>query len=210
LLTRRTFLGWLGAIGSAIGLGARERGPADRDRSQAGALDTERVIRLGEAVLPEELGDLGTARISRGFVQWAASMREGAELVHPYGSTDIRYAGPPPTGRWRSQLDELDRASRTAHQRPFGAATVEQRRELVRQALASDAAGRLPDPGAARHVAVALLAWFYASPDATNLCYQARIDASQCRPLGQSSRQPLPLARPGAGSGDDGGRGQPS
>ena len=45
--------------------------------------------------------------------------------------------------------------------------------------------------------AVALLAHFYASPAATDLCYEARIGKDTCRPLAQSSRKPLPLARSG-------------
>jgi hypothetical protein len=42
-------------------------------------------------------------------------------------------------------------------------------------------------------VAVALVAHYYASPAATDLCYGASIGREQCRPLAHSRRQPLPL-----------------
>jgi hypothetical protein len=195
LLTRRTFVGWLGSVGSAIGLGAR-RAPTTADRDQGSGLDVQGITRLAEAVLPQELGDLGLARVSRGFTQWVAGYRAGAELVHPYGSAEIEFSGESPSRRWITQLDALERAARTAHRRSFAALTVPQRRALVADALADDRSGRLPNPTSARHVAVALLAWFYATPEATDLCYRARIDANQCRPLGQASREPLPLRNP--------------
>lgn len=202
MLSRRTFIGWLGTLGSAIGIGRRmvagetaQGGPP----AQAATLDPQRLTRLGEAVLPGELGDVGIARVARGFSQWAAGYRAGTELVHPYGSTEIRHAGASPVPRWRSQLDALDRGARTAHGRDFASLPVAQRRALVTAALADDRGSRLADAQDARHVAVALLAWFYASPEATNLCYGARIDPNQCRPLAQSPREPLPLRDAGRG-----------
>jgi len=204
VLTRRTFIGWLGSVGSAIGFGARTRlpgadPPAD---SQATTLDSSRVTRLGEAVLPTELGESGIGRVSRAFAQWAGNHRRGAELVHPYGSTNIRFTSESPVSRWRAQLDELDQAARARHRRVFSSLTPAQRREIVADALADDGGSRMPDPGGARHVALALLSWFFASPEATNLCYRARIDRNQCRPLVHSAREPLPLLSRASGTGD--------
>jgi len=201
LLTRRTFISWLGAIASTLGLRGRSIAAlvSPSRGSQVTPLDPVLVTRLGEAVLPGELGEAGTARVARAFVQWLAAYRAGAEQVHPYGSADLRYTGASPAARWRDQLDELDRAARRDHGRSFASLTTAERRGLVAAALAGDRSGRLPDPIAARHVAVGLLAWFYASPDATNLCYRRRIDADSCRPLMASPREPLPLADAGQG-----------
>jgi hypothetical protein len=143
--------------------------------------------------------------VSRAFSQWLDGYRAGRELVHPYGSTTIRQTGASPAGRWRGQLAALDRDARARHQRGFNSLTRDQRREIVMAALGSERANRLPDALDANHVALALVAWFFATPEATNLCYQSRIDRNQCRPLVNAPRQPLPLAGIGqraTGSGD--------
>ncbi len=65
---------------------------------------------------------------------------------------------------------------------------------MVLAELAELKVDRLGSVGRAPHIAVALLAHFYASPEATDLCYQVKIGKETCRPLASSSRQPLPLA----------------
>jgi hypothetical protein len=212
MLSRRTFVSWLSGLGAAFGVGIRPRSAvgatsADRNAStQTAALDVAMVTRVAEVVLPGELGESGFARAARDFTQWIGGYRPGVELVHPYGSANLRNTGPSPTGRWQSQLAALDRASRETHQRAFTALPIAQRRDLVNAALAADRTTRMPDPLEANHVALALMAWYFASPDATDRCYQSRIGRNQCRPLVNAPRQPLPLAgngRPGLGSGHE-------
>jgi hypothetical protein len=198
MLSRRTFVGWLSSVGAALGFGVRAReveahGEAAAPRQDA-PLDSAIVRGIAEVVLPAELGNDGFARVSRAFTEWAAAYRQGVELVHPYGSTQLRQTSESPAPRWKSQLSALDRESRAKHQRGFAAITREQRRGLVMTAFASERATRLPDPVEANHVAMALMAWYFASPDAADLCYNARIGRNQCRPLVHSPRQPLPLA----------------
>src|SRR5687768_14556175 len=198
MLSRRTFVGWLSSLGAALGFGVRAREVEAKVEAvapeQASALDGAMVRGIAEVVLPAELGNDGFARVSRAFTQWVGAYRQGVELVHPYGSTQIRQTGESPAPRWKSQLTALDREAREKHQRGFAALTREQRRGLVMSAFASERATRLPDPVEANHVAMALMAWFFASPDAVDLCYNARIGRNQCRPLVNASRQPLPLA----------------
>jgi gluconate 2-dehydrogenase subunit 3-like protein len=200
MLSRRTFVSWLSGFGAALGIGVRARaGEANAATitapQQANTLDTATITRLAEAVLPGELGDAGFARTGRGFTQWIGGYRAGAELVHPYGSANIQRTGESPAGRWRTQLASLDRDARAKHQRSFAALTRDQRRELVVAALGSERINRLPDPLDANHVAIALVAWYFGQPEASNLCYRAKIDRNQCRPLVNAPRQPLPLAR---------------
>jgi hypothetical protein len=83
------------------------------------------VTRLAEAVLPGELGDAGFGRVSRAFTQWVAEYRKGVELVHPYGSSNLRQTGESPAGRWRAQLAILDSEARKKHRRGFGSLTRE-------------------------------------------------------------------------------------
>jgi hypothetical protein len=167
----------------------------DSAAGQGAGLDSTLLTALAEAVLPGELGDIDTARVSRAFARWAEGYRPGAEQNHPYGSGTIRFAGASPVGRRRSQLDALQQSARSRFGRSFDAASLEQRRELVRVALADDRIDRMPSPLSAGHVAIALLSWYFASPEATDLCYRARINSNSCRPLGTAGREPLPLVR---------------
>ncbi|HEX7120813.1 MAG TPA: gluconate 2-dehydrogenase subunit 3 family protein [Gemmatimonadaceae bacterium] len=204
-LSRRMFVNWLGRCAAAVGLAPSlnaQRTASQRAEPQEpspSSLDPEATQRLAEAVLPSEIGSDGAARVARGFRDWIAGYREGAELVHPYGSATIRYTGPSPLSRWRTQLAALDRDARTSHGRAFSALTVEERRALVRRALAGSRAQRLSDPLDAEHVALALMSWYFRSPEAADLCYRARIGRHQCRPLVNAPREPLPLAPPGSG-----------
>jgi hypothetical protein len=205
MLSRRTFVSWLGGIGAAFGIGARARTGDARvaigeSPEQAATLDLATLTRLAEVVLPTELGDDGVARVSRGFTQWIDGYRQGAELVHPYGSSNIQQAAASPAGRWRDQLAALDRYARELHQRGFNSLTRDQRREIVLAALGAERTNRMPDALDANHVALALVSWFFATPEASNLCYQSRIDRNQCRPLVNAPRQPLPIR--GRGTGD--------
>jgi hypothetical protein len=205
--SRRTFVGWLSGLGAALGIGVRARpsqANAAQPAEQSGSLDAAMVRSVADAVLPSELGNDGIARTSRAFSQWIAGYRPGVEIVHPYGSAELRQTGESPVGRWRSQLSALERSAREKYQRAFTSLTRDQRRELVMQALADDRLNRLPDPLQANHVAMGILAWYFATPDAADLCYSAQIGRNQCRPLVHSSRQPLPI-QDGGGRMSDGG-----
>jgi hypothetical protein len=197
-LSRRSFVGWLGGLAAAVGLGRRTRAaaaePTHVTPAQGTPFDATLLAALGECVLPGELGADGVLRATRGFAQWIAGYRPGAELVHPYGSPNIRYTGASPLARWREQVAALQSEARRRHRRAFSALTRDERRALVTSALGEEQLNRMPDPLAASHVAVALVAWYFRSPDAADLCYQARIGRHQCRPLLNASREPLPLA----------------
>jgi hypothetical protein len=200
MVSRRAFVSWMSSVGAALGVGARARlaeatPPAAAAPMQGPTLDAVIVTRLGEVVLPAELGDAGIARVSRAFTQWIAAYRQGAELVHPYGSTDLRTTGPSPAARWRGQLQALERDARAKHRRGFIALNRDQRRALVTAAIEGERTNRMPDPIEAGHVAIALVAWYFSTPDAVDLCYRARIGRNACRPLVNAPREPLPLAR---------------
>jgi hypothetical protein len=198
-LSRRSFVGWLGGLAATLGLGQRGRAAAADvaplpAEPQGAPLDAALLAALGDCVLPGELGSDGIARTTRGFSQWIAGYRRGAELVHPYGSATIRLTGESPLPAWREQLTALQREARTRHRGGFAALTRDQRRALVTAALDGERLNRMPDPLAAQHIAVALLAWYFRSPEAVDLCYRARIGPNQCRPLLNAPREPLPLA----------------
>jgi Gluconate 2-dehydrogenase subunit 3 len=149
---------------------------------------------LAEVVLPAKaLGRAALTRAVSAFREWGTGYREGAELNHGYGTSRLRTTGPTPLTRWMMQLDELDAAAQAAHQKPFASLSIAQREALVRTALKAQRVDRMPAVVDAPHVALALLAHFYGSSAANDLCYEARIGRETCRPLGQQARKPLPL-----------------
>ena len=190
-VSRRTFLA---ALSAALPTAAFVRlAHAAAVDELAGRPQTLRAV--GEAVLPAELGRGGTATVVDGFQRWIAGYRENAELVHGYGSSKLESTGPTPATRWATQLDDLDRTARRTHNRSFAALTIAQRQQMVQVELNAFKIDRIPPIGRCPHVALALLAHFYASYAATDLCYDAQIMRENCRPLAASSRKPLPLAR---------------
>ncbi|HEY7569648.1 MAG TPA: hypothetical protein VH762_18840 [Gemmatimonadaceae bacterium] len=202
MFTRRQFVGVLSAVaalpGSLRALGRRLALGGARQR----AIPSQAAIRaLGAAILPSEMGQARLEIASDAFWRWMNGYREGAELLHPYGSPKIGYAAPSPVPNWATQLNALDRAARGKHQKTFAALDVNERQALVRDALSDFKGERLPNVVSAPHVALGLLAHFYDSSDATDLCYRARIGRNKCRPLAHNGRKPLPLAEARASTG---------
>lgn len=191
MLSRRRFLASLAAALPLTAVARRAHAASVLHLvSEPATLDA-----LAEAVLPSELGRAGITRAAAAFRDWGANYRENAELVHGYGTARLRSTGPTPLTRWTTQLDDLEAQSRSRHQRRFHDLSVSDRTELVRAALDGQRLERMPAVGDASHVAVALLAHFYDSPPANDLCYKAQIGRSSCRPLSASPRKPLPLIK---------------
>ena len=189
-LSRRAFVGVLAAAFPTALLVRQAHAVAIDD-----IVARPRTLRaLAEAVLPSELPQDRIAATVTGFQRWIAGYREGAELVHGYGTSKLDRAGPTPATRWATQLDALDADAARSHAREFAALTVEQRRSIVQTALDTIKTDGIPPIGRAPHVALALLAHFYSSAEATDLCYQSAIARQNCRPLSLSTRRPLPLA----------------
>ena len=189
-LSRRAFVG---ALAAAIPTASFIR-HAHAEAVKGISRDASVLQALGEAVLPSELDEARIASTVRGFQRWIAGYREGTELLHGYGTSKLEQSGPTPATRWATQLDALDATARRTHGHAFAALTVTQRRALIQSDLNPLKADRIPAIGRAPHVALALLAHFYGSVEATDLCYDASISRQSCRPLASSTRKPLPLA----------------
>ena len=190
MITRRAFLGWLASTVPASALVRRAHA-----LSVDALASSPRTLRaLGDAVLPAELGSEATAAAVERFQRWIAGYRDNAELVHGYGTSVLERAGPTPATRWAAQLDQLEARAQRQHRHSFDALTLDQRRLMLRTELSTMNAERIGAVGNAPHVALALLAHYYASPEATDLCYEAAIGQQTCRPLAASSRKPLRLA----------------
>lgn len=191
-ISRRDFVHSAAAIVPAAAL-VRARGECKIPPGVAARLDEPSLRALAEALLPSALGADRVRRVTRDFQGWLEGYRPGAERDHGYGTGVIEQLPSDPRGAWGAQLAALDRAARDR----FGTALVQlavpRRRELVADAIADQRLERLPPPAAASHIAVALLAWFYGTPEATDLCYRARIGKTRCRPLAGAADRPVPL-----------------
>lgn len=190
-LSRRTFLA---SLASAVPLAVVAR------HAHAAAIvhlqgNPATLDALAECVLPSALGKAGASREAAALRDWGAGYREGAEINHGYGTSRLRSTGPTPVTKWAAQLDELDAAARTKHQRGFRELSLSERQEIVRAALQGQRLDRMPAVADANHVAIALLAHFYGSSGAADLCYESKIGRATCRPLSASSRKPLPLLK---------------
>jgi hypothetical protein len=191
-LSRR---GFLASLAAAVPLATIVR------RAHAAAVehlqgDPATLTALAEVVLPAAaLGKAGVTKAATAFRDWGAGYHEGAELVHGYGTSRLRTTGPTPLTRWTKQLDDLDAAAQSAHGNPFRSIGMNERATLVRAALAGQRVDRMPAVADASHVALGLIAHFYDSPDAADLCYDAQIGKNQCRPLAAATRKPLPLVK---------------
>jgi len=157
--------------------------------------NTPSLVALGDAVLPAELGARGIATAVAEFERWMAAYRPGAEANHGYGTGKIDRTPADPRPQWRSQLAALDSEARRSGGQSYAALPRDRRQALVRSALAGERGDTLPNPLLAKHVALALLAHFYDSAAATDLCYQAQIGRQQCRPLAAQREKPVELAR---------------
>jgi hypothetical protein len=166
--------------------------------STAHALDQRALSALGDTVLPESLGPDGRASVVRAFFGWITAYHPVSEQMHGYGDAEITYTPADPAPGWNAQLSALDLLATRKHGRLFADLDAAGRRAIATSQLARMRGDRLPgNPLAAPHVALALLAFWASSPEATDLAYGARIAKGTCRTLAESPRKPLPLAPPG-------------
>lgn len=190
---RRTFFRWL--TSAAAGLTLRPSPAAHALQLPEAPPDREILLALGRAILPGELGAAGIDRVLTEFAAWLAEYRPDAELDHTYGSSEIDYTPAHPGPRWAEQLKGLEKESRRSKGKPFVALSKEERRDLIRAQIGDAPAEGFPPAARARHVALGLLAYFSASTEATDLCYQAEIGKDTCRDLAASAGRPASLRR---------------
>ena len=136
--------------------------------------DRELLLALAKRILPDELTDTELKTTIEKFERWVSNYRAGAEENHGYGTGRIDVLPADPWPKWRMQLRALT---------PAQVQNIEQVPEIAQ-------ARSLGSPLAAPHVALALLSWFYASPEANDLCYRARIARDSCRPLNDNPKKP--------------------
>ena len=196
-VARRSFLSRVAGLLATIPLVDRHLLRVSRVRGAAPSTQPNATLlgALAAAVLPTELGSAGVTRAAANFQRWMDEYRPGAEVNHGYGTARIERLEGDLRPQWRSQLAALDSDARRSGGKSFAALSIEQRQAIVRTALSGERGESLPSPLTARHVALALMAHFYESPEANDLCYEAQIGRQQCRPLATQSQRPVALSR---------------
>jgi hypothetical protein len=185
---RRSLLRLLGAAGVALPW------MPSLARSQAAplSLDAVAILRaVAGAVLPSTIDARGADAVVDSFLAWLRGYRSGADMGFGYGIVRHRVTPVIVPATYVEQLASLDRAAGGKLAR----LTLEARQNVLRSAL--DAAGiqDLPSAPTGAHVVSDFMSHYYNSPDANDLCYQARIGRDSCRTLAGSSRRPDPLTK---------------
>ena len=173
---RRTLLRWIAAL------------PGLRTWAQTAAFPGEQadtLRALAAVVLPSELGAAGLDRVAADFGRWVREYRPGAEMDHGYGFTRIRTKPASPAPAYLQQLAGLRAA--------LLGGDASSRRTAVLGALEQAKVTDLPRTPGAQHVAADLMAFYFRSSDANDLCYRAAIGRDRCRGLQGSDNPPPPL-----------------
>ncbi len=191
---RRTFLKRTGAVLSVAAAGGcgPDGAPGSGRPAEGTGLDPGVLRAVAPLVLPTELGDEGRERAVRAFETWAVDYEPVAELNHGYGTAEIRYGPPDPVPAWGAQLRALDLEASKRHGGAFATLGPDIRLEILRRHVDDDG-DSLPDALRARHVAVALMAHWFATPDATDRCYGVRITPRTCRGIADAPAEPESL-----------------
>jgi hypothetical protein len=183
----------LKTFGAAAASGSVVRLPVSLDAQPAAAITTDALLPIAEAVLPSELDASGRRDATAAFVRWVRNYKEGADTDHGYGNTRIRSTGPSPARNYPAQLAGLDDAARTGGAASFAAAALDARRAIVEGALAAAKVERLPGRPNGAHIASDLMAHYFHSSAAEDLCYRAAIGRDACRGLPGSEARPAAL-----------------
>jgi hypothetical protein len=151
--------------------------------------DMARIDALSHIVLPQEIGYHGRTQVVIRFLTWARDYRSDAEMDHGYGVPRLRRTAPSPTARYSAQLDALDAAARSKGH-TFVETAPDDQRALIQTAITSANVERLPARPDGGHVATDLMAFFFHSDEANDLCYRAQIGRDACRSLSGSDNRP--------------------
>jgi hypothetical protein len=149
-------------------------------------------------VLPSALGAKGADEATDKFIRWLRGYKAGADMDHGYGAPRLRTTPASPSAGYPQQLADLDRRA-TARGKPFAKLESDQQRAIIVDALTEAKIDALPGRPNGRHVIADLMAFYFRSTDANDLCYQAAIGKDTCRGLPGSDKAPTPLSAP-AGS----------
>jgi hypothetical protein len=176
-MLRRTYLQRLSAL---LGLSTLPAYTASGQSQTFKEQERQTLLEISSIVLPSALGKQGTASIVAKFEEYVRDYRPGADTDHGYGFTHVVPKPESPLATYAKQLAAITQ--------PVTRASIE---ASLQQAQVK-ALPRVPD---GKSVISDLMAFYFRSSDANDLCYSAAIGRDQCRGLAGSDKAPLPLRR---------------
>ncbi len=127
---------------------------------------------LAKQVLPSEID---REKVVVAFEAWVRNYRPGAEMDHGYGFTRLRTKPPNPAPQYLQQLKALGP------------------NPDIEAALTEAKVTALPQTPDGKHIATDLMAFYFRSSEANDLCYRAYIGRDECRGLQGSEVEPAVL-----------------
>lgn len=169
--------------------------PLMRVQLRADELPADQVLVLRDiaaTVLPSAIGPTGQDEAVDQFLRWLREYKEGVALSHGYGAPRLVKSGPSPASGYSRQLSALQQAAQARGGR-FGTLPIAIRRELLDAAFKAADVRNLPGRPDGKHVIVDLMAHYFRSSDANDLCYNARIGRNTYRAVRVTTVRPQPL-----------------
>lgn len=166
---------------------------------EAQELTSDQIFLLRDVaatVLPSAIGRKGQDEAVDNFLRWIRDYQEGVPLSHGYGEPRLVKSGPSPARRYRTQIDALHAAAKARGGR-FGALPLEDRRALLDDAFRAADVRNLPGRPDGKHVVADLMAHYFRSSAANDLCYNARIGRNTYRAIRVTTVRPQPLTPSG-------------
>ena len=145
---------------------------------------TRELREIAAAVLPESIGRKSSDAVADQFIRWVRDYQPGAEMGGGYGITRINSKPASPAGTYIVQLEQLSASVTTG--------TLTGKRQAIAasmQAAGVKELGNIPD---GRHIASDLMTFFFQSPEANDLAYEAAVGKDQCRTIADSAQAPRP------------------
>jgi hypothetical protein len=188
---RRTFLKTGAALASGLALpGCVPETSKETRAASAGGAETLQAV-AGIVLPAASLGEEGVRRVVEGFRKWLDELEPVAELDHAYIFTDeILYGPPDPEPLWRAQLEALELEAEKRHEASFALIPREEQEAILKRQLPPNPAAGLSEPARAPHVALGLLAYFYQTSEANDLCYEKAIEKTTCRGVESGAVEP--------------------
>ena len=177
--------------------------PLMRVELRADELPADQVFLLRDVaatVLPSAIGRKGQDEAVDQFLRWIREYREGVALSHGYGEPRLIKSGPSPVPGYSKQISALQQAAQARGGR-FGALSLAIRRELIDAAFKAADVRNLPGRPDGKHVIADLMAHYFRSSGANDLCYNARIGRNTNRAILVTTTRPRPLSASPGGRG---------
>lgn len=186
-MRRRALLQWMATSAAAL--------PWLRVPLHAQDLAPDHVFVLRDVaatVLPSAIGAKGQDEAVDNFLRWIRDYKEGVPLSHGYGVPRLVKSGPSPAPGYATQIAGLQAAAKARGGR-FGSLPLDTRRALLEEAFTAADVRNLPSRPDGKHVVADLMAHYFRSSGANDLCYNARIGRHTYRAIRVTTVRPQPL-----------------